>query len=549
MSIILPTPVQKISAFSGNQRKIYLALLCLGIACTSAFGFWWILPKHLPHNFTGLFHIFDYFLFLLLTYVVWYQIVNECFSWFIAGFMEKPKPLIPPKGLKVAFLTAFVPGSEPYDILEKTLSAMVSTKYPHDTWLLDEGDDPIAKKICLKYNVKHFSRNGSEKYNTPAGIYKAKTKGGNYNAWFDQFGNYYDVVAQLDVDFVPKKEYLMETLGYFRDPDVAFVGTPQIYGNTKDSWIVQGAAEQSYNFYGSMQKGFFGADMTLFIGANHVLRVEAYNDINGYSGHIVEDHLTGMKFYARRWKSVYVPKTLAIGEGPSTWHAYFSQQMRWAYGLIDILFRHSPKLFNKMEKFHIFNYFLLQQYYFYGIAQVIGVFLLFIYFFLGIQSTSMSLNSLLALYIPLLFYQQVFFIWLQRFNINPKKEKGFMIRGRILNWAAWPIYFMALLGVIAGRRLSYVVTPKGNKREATIKLGLFIPHFILGSITFSCLIAAIYTDNRIPQLLFWAILNTLIMYSFVFSEVMQIIYKFFEETDIDFITKYLSQNLRFFSTK
>jgi cellulose synthase/poly-beta-1,6-N-acetylglucosamine synthase-like glycosyltransferase len=160
---------------------------------------------------------------------------------------------------------------------------------------------------------------------------------------------------------------------------VAFVGTPQVYGNTNDSWIAKGAAEQAYSFYGSMQKGLFGKDMSFFIGANHIVRVEAHNFINGYSGHIVEDHLTGMRFYSAKWKSVYVPKTLASGEGPSTWEAYFSQQMRWSYGLIDILMRHSPKIFPKMKFSHAFNYFFLQQFYFYGLAQFIGIILLSIY--------------------------------------------------------------------------------------------------------------------------------------------------------------------------
>ena len=153
---------------------------------------------------------------------------------------------------------------------------------------MDEGNDPEAKIICEKYGIKHFSRKGVEKYNTPEGPYKTKTKGGNYNAWFDQYGGLYDFVAQLDVDFVPKIDYLTKTLGYFSDPKVAFVGTPQVYGNTVDSWIARGAAEQAYNFYGSMQKGLFGSDMTLFIGANHVLREAAHNDIEGYSGHMLK---------------------------------------------------------------------------------------------------------------------------------------------------------------------------------------------------------------------------------------------------------------------
>lgn len=504
---------------SSKERKIYLFFLTFGFALTGFFFIWWFQPRHISHNLPGFFHVIDYVLFALLSYVIWYQIVNECFSWFIAGFMQHPTALIPQKGLKVAFLTAFVPGREPYDILEQTLSAMVYTDYPHETWLLDEGDDTRAKEICQRYKIRHFTRKGSLKYNTPEGPYKTKTKGGNYNAWFDQHGHAYDFVAQLDVDFVPQKNYLTRTLGYFGHPEVAFVGTPQVYGNTRDSWIVRGAAEQAYHFYGSMQKGLFGADMTLFIGANHVLRVAAHNDIHGYAGHIVEDHLTGMNLYSHRWKSVYVPETLAVGEGPSTWDAYFSQQMRWAYGLIDILFRQSPRVFPKMQKLHVLNYFLLQQYYFYGLTQVIGIFLLCLYFFFGIEITSMPLLPLLAIYIPLLLFQQIFFVWFQRFNIDPKKEKGLMLRGKLLNWAAWPIYFLAFVGVLIKKRLTYVVTPKGRRSDLGVNMALFYPHLVLGTFTLFCLLAAVFLHRHAPQLVFWAVVNTLAMYGFCLDEI------------------------------
>ena len=365
-----------------------------------------------------------------------------------------------------------------------------------------------------------------------AGLYKAKTKAGNYNSWYDQNGEKYEFVAQIDVDFIPEKNFLKKTLGYFRDPDVAFVGSPQIYGNLDDSWIARGAAEQAYGFYGAMQKGFFGSDMQLFIGANHVVRVAAHNTIDGYSGHIVEDHLTGMKFYSKRWKSVYVPEILAIGEGPSTWDAYFSQQMRWAYGLIDILFTQSPKLFLKMRPKHAINYFLLQQYYFFGVAQVLGIGLLTLYFIFDIQSTSMKLNELLLLYPPLIILQQVIFLWLQKFNIDPKNESGLMLRAKLLNMAAWPIYFVAFVGVLMRKRLIYKVTPKGSEQKAEALPKLFIPHAILGSITAIDIMFAFYAHHQEIQLLFWAWTNTYILYYFVLSEGLKKIALSLEKLDL-----------------
>ncbi len=510
----------KLSVLTRWQQVQFAFYLTLGLGLTAIFGAWWFEPSHIPQNFTDGRHIFDYLLFFILTYIVWHHIMMEVFSWYISVYAKHPAATPPPEnGLRVAYLTAFVPGAEPYSVLEDTMKAMSSIDYPHDTWLLDEGNDDEAKRICARYGVKHYSRNGKAHFNTDGGKFAKKTKGGNYNSWLEHYSDHYDIVAQHDMDFIPAKDFLTRTLGYFRDPQVAFVGTPQVYGNLDESWIARGAAEQTYGFYGPLQKGFYGHDMTLLIGANHIMRMSAYRDLEGYTAHITEDLLTGMKLYTHKnnWKSVYVPEALLIGEGPTTWASYFAQQMRWAYGCMDIFFRHSPTLLPKMRTRHIANYAILQQFYFSGVAQVAGVFLLTLYFLFGITSANMTLLPILVLYLPLVIYQIFLSVWLQRINIEPKSEHGLLLRGRLLSLAVWPIFFLAFVGAVRGKRLTYVVTPKGNQ-DVEYTPSLFVPHLVLGSITLLDIIVGFALGNAAPVILFWALLNTLIMYYFFFSE-------------------------------
>ncbi len=498
------------------QFVIYIFLFLVGVSVVCIFGWWWFSLAHIPQNFTGMMHILDFVLFIFLSYVVWYQIGNELLTWVNALFMRHPIPMEPAKHLKVALLTAFVPSKEPIEVLENTLIAMKAVRYPHDTWVLDEGNDAMVKALCKKLSVNHFSRFGIPKYNTEDGHFKARTKAGNYNSWFDSHGHDYEIVAQHDVDFVPSPNYFEKTLGYFNDEKVAFVGTPQIYGNVTESWIARGAAEQAYGFYGPLQKGLFGLGMHLFIGANHVIRTRAHDSIGGYSGHIVEDHLTGMRLYAGGWKGVYVPEALLIGEGPATWDAYFSQQMRWAYGLIDILFRHSPKIVPQMKKVHGINYILLQQYYFFGLAQITGIFLMSIYFMFGIQSGVMDLTTLLILYPSFLIMQIVIFLWLQLSYIDLKKESGFHIAGKVLNIAAWPIYLLAFFSALAGKKLNYQVTPKGSAQEqGSPHIGMFSIHFVIGTMMAFFLLVSMYTKFQTPILVFWAVVTIVSMYFFV----------------------------------
>src|SRR5258708_149846 len=140
--------LEKRRVMGKKDRIRFYFLMSIGLAYTILFGRWWFQASHLPQNFTGLSHGFDIALFIILTYIVWYQIINELFLWAVAHFMKHPVFLPPQRNMKVAFLTAFVPGKEPYDVLENTLQAMTNVDYPHDTWLLDEGDDPEAKRLC-----------------------------------------------------------------------------------------------------------------------------------------------------------------------------------------------------------------------------------------------------------------------------------------------------------------------------------------------------------------------------------------------------------------
>jgi hypothetical protein len=166
-----------------------------------------------------------------------------------------PVPVYPDPGLRVAFLSTIVPGKEPLEMVRATLVAARRIRYPGrlDVWLLDEGNDPEVRAMCRAEGIFHFSRKGRRKYNQVKGAFKAKTKHGNYNAWLDAHGHAYDVFCSVDPDHVPAPEYAERMLGYFRDPDVAYVVGPQCYANV-DNFITKGAESQQFPFHSVIQR-------------------------------------------------------------------------------------------------------------------------------------------------------------------------------------------------------------------------------------------------------------------------------------------------------
>jgi len=474
---------QAANAIPLRQRLTYGLLLVIGLLLAARFAAFWFSPERLPRDFGRRLDFGDVALFAGLTFVIWHRQVMDIIGWFICGRMDPYRePPRPATRLRVAFITTFVPGSESLCMLRRTLASMLVADYPHDTWLLDEGDNSDVRVTCKMLGVKHFSRSGVVQYNQASGRFLAKTKAGNHNAWYAQHADQYDIVAQVDSDFKVRRDFLTRTLGHFNNSRIAFVGTPQIYGNL-GNLIARGAAQQTYLFYGPIMRALSRRKMTLLIGANHVVRVAALKDVGWYQGHLTEDLATGMRFHAGRWESVYVPEPLAVGEGPTTWTAYFNQQYRWAFGCMNIFFTHLPRLNIKMRWSHALYYFLLEQFYFSGLTMATAIALLLMYYLFGWAPANFEVHQLAVWYVPLLAWRQVMLLWLQRFNVRPREERGLMWAGRLLTVAAIPIYFLALIGVVRNKRVIWKTTPKGDSDgHDEDSFRVFTPHLMLSSL-------------------------------------------------------------------
>ncbi len=500
-----------------RERWTMKTLLTLTLGALIGFAVFWLQPSHLAHNFSGPRHVLDVVLFVVLTGVVAHRAFMDVFGWVVASRIGAEPAYTPlPEGYRVAFITSFVPSVEPVEMLREALLAMLRADYAHDTWVLDEGGSDEVRLLCQEVGALYFSRNGERRYNLVAGPFTRKTKGGNHNAWYDTHGRDYDFVAQLDMDFLPEPTFLTRTLGHFQDERVAFVGTPQVYGNESDSFVAKAAAQQQYSFYGQILRGLSARGMCTMIGANHVVRVAALESIGWYAGHLTEDLLTGMRIHARGWRSVYVAEVLAVGEGPTTWHAYINQQTRWAFGCMDILRRHTRSLTRQMDWRRRLLYISLQQHYFSGVAAAAGLAVLICYFGLGLAPADLDPVDTIACYAPFFVLRFVLATWLQRFDL-PGHRRGLLLPGRLVSIAVSPFYLLAAIGVFRERRLVFKVTPKGGMSLTAARRNpatLYRPHLVIGMIAACCIAAGEVLGRTSVPLMFWALVTAIGMFGF-----------------------------------
>ncbi|WP_307873874.1 MULTISPECIES: glycosyltransferase family 2 protein [unclassified Frankia] len=507
-------------------RRLALALLFLFTALVNLiFVGWLLLPAHVPG--AGVAGAGDWRLFLarvsfcLVVLVEVIRIVQVSIIGILAWYARDPVPLVAPPGLRVAVLTTIVPSKEPVSVVARTLGAMREIAYPDGfltAWILDEENDPEVQRVAEDLGVLHFSRRGRPEYNQPAGEFRARSKAGNHNAWRAEHERHYDVVAQMDPDHVPLTCFLERTLGYFRDPDVAFVVAPQVYGNMLENLVAQGASMQQYLFNGVIERGGNGLDAPLLIGTNHLYRPAAWRQIGGYQDSIIEDHLTSMRVQGtinpatgNPWKGVYTPDVIAIGEAPTTWTDYFNQQKRWAYGVWDVKLRRRAKAGIRLRARQRLLYGMVQFYYpsvatslLFGSLATVG------YLAFGASAVHLRGGSWLTLWMAALGSWVSMWLWLRRFNLAEHERHEIGIPGMVLALFAGPIYLSAAFAAVLRRRLVYAVTAKGELRS-TESLRTFRLHLVWAVVAATLLCVNLGVNHRHfapPQL--WALLALLV---------------------------------------
>ncbi|MFC0006720.1 glycosyltransferase family 2 protein [Micromonospora siamensis] len=515
-------PVRFRAALTPASRLVLTLFVLLNAGTGLLFVGWLLIPAHVPGAGVvgpGGWQTFAARLgFCVVVGVELIRLAQNVVVWVFAFHAKDPVPVDPPVGLRVALLTTIVPSKEPIDVAERTLRRMRQIVYcgQVDVWILDEGDDPAVRAMAERLGVRHFSRKGRPEYNQPSGEFRTRTKSGNHNAWRAEHEHDYDVVANVDPDHVPLPGFLERTLGYFRDPDVAFVVTPQVYGNMHQNWVAHGASVQQYLYNGLIARGGNGLDAPLLTGTGHLYRPAAWRTVGGYQDSIIEDHLTSIRVHAavnpgtgNRWKGVYTPDVVAIGEGPTSWADYFNQQKRWAAGICEILVRPDLRTPRELGSRRRWQYRLLQFYYpSVAVSLLLGNLATVLYLFTGVGMSRLDVAVWSALWTSTIGSWFLLWLWLRRFNIAPHEREEIGLVGMALALFTGPIYVAAAVGALLRRKLAFVVTAKGTLRTSE-SLATFRLHFAWAAFAAVLLGAGFLLDDGLTPLRVWPVVTLL----------------------------------------
>ncbi|MET9654160.1 cellulose synthase catalytic subunit [Streptomyces sp. NPDC006460] len=447
--------------------------------------------------------------------ICFFMLVNVASIAHATMVARDPIPVYPEQGTRVAFLTTYVPGKEPLAMVRATLAAARRLRHdgPLDVWLLDEGDDEGARALCAELGVRHFTRRGVPEWNRAEGVHKARTKHGNYNAWLAMHGDAYEFFASVDTDHVPLPNLLERMLGYFRDPDVAFVVGPQVYGNYTGP-VTKAAESQQFLFHALIQRAGNRYHAPMFVGTNNVVRVSALKQVGGLYDSITEDMATGFELHRRRnpgtghfWRSVYTPDVLAVGEGPASWTDFFTQQLRWSRGTYETLIKQYWKTPFRVPPGRFLNYTLMLFYYpMTAVNWLLGILSCVLFLWFGASGTQVSSAVWLMIYSDAVALQIGLYLWNRRHNVSPHEPEGSGgLAGMAMSALSAPVYLKSLGAAVLRTRGRFVVTPKGGEASPDRVLTFRI-HLAWAAVLVVSLAASVHFHHTHAAMRTWSVL-------------------------------------------
>ena len=244
-----------------------------------------------------------------------------------------------PKFESLPFVSVLLPIYNENELARRLIYSVTGMDYPVDRLeiiVLDDSSDSTT--VLLQSIVKTYEARG-----VSIRLLRRENRIG-YKAGNLIYGMRHargEFLAIFDADCVPPRDFLLETIPRFKDPNIGFLQTGISYMNRDASFLTMfqalEAGHQQFVTVG-LNSGGFMASLT---GSSCVWRKACIEDIGGISAEtITEDVDLGYRAQFKSWKYVYLRDVVSATELPTTMSAFRVQRERWARGLIQNAVRH-----------------------------------------------------------------------------------------------------------------------------------------------------------------------------------------------------------------
>lgn len=291
------------------------------LALTIAYLIWRLTIFSGDWGFSLAFYISEVLAFIL-------AIVMICGAW-----NYRHREAIPPAPAQKVdvFLPVY---KEPLEMIRQTVRAAVKIRYPHATYILDDGKRDELRDLAEEFGAIYIRRPDNK-----------GAKAGNMNHALKQANG--DFIVVFDADHVAQPEAIETLLGFFEDKKVGLVIAPQDYYNLDGLQFMHHGKGRIWHdqsrFYNVSQGCKDLNNCATSCGTGAMYRRSAIDAIGGFAElTITEDMHVSLLLHEAGYRSVYFNESIAYGVAPADLADYYRTRERWAHGNLHVLKTEKP---------------------------------------------------------------------------------------------------------------------------------------------------------------------------------------------------------------
>lgn len=232
-------------------------------------------------------------------------------------------------------LTLLIPAYNEEDNIAKTISSLLSCKYPKDKLeiiVIDDGSRDKTAEIVRQFPVKLISKPNSGKADSlNCGIKEAKG----------------DFIGVVDADSYPEEDALLKVMHCFKDPEVAAVTSAVRVGNTET--FLGKLQSIEYTIIAWARKLLEHVNSVYVTpGPLSVYRANILKELNGFDTKVLTEDIE-LAWRILKNKNYKIKMCLAsriFTIVPNKLRAWWRQRLRWDIGGLQTVYKHKHVFFS-----------------------------------------------------------------------------------------------------------------------------------------------------------------------------------------------------------
>lgn len=350
-------------------------------------------------------------------------------------------------------VAVFIPTyDEPEFILRRTIIGCQAMDYPDKTiYLLDDTRRPEIKQLAETLGCEYRTRPNND-----------HAKAGNLNDAIAHTQS--ELIASFDADFVPTRNFLLRTVGFFQDPTVALVQTPQSFYNpdpiARNLGLEDILTPEEEVFYRQIQPMRDGVGSVVCSGTSFVTRRSALESAGGFvTDSLSEDYFTAVRLASKGYKIIYLDEKLSAGLAAENITAHAIQRLRWARGTLQAFFiETNPLTIPGLRLIQRLGHLEGILHWFTSISRIIFLIAPLFYAF-GVIPIRSTPEELIYFFLPYYFVQITVFSWLNHHSRSAILSDVYSL---VL---AFPLAMTVVQAMLSPFSKGFKVTPKGTASQ------------------------------------------------------------------------------------